>query len=164
MKKAFLPVLFLCSIITQFSFAQKKEGPFTHADTLRGSITPERAWWDVTHYAIHVTPDYEKKFIKGSNEIKFHVLNAGKTMQIDLQQPLNITSISYNNAELKYNRDGNVFFIDFPENLKPGTEQSIIINYEGIPREAVRPPWDGGWIFTKDKLGRPWMSVACEGL
>ena len=30
--------------------------------------------------------------------------------------------------------------------------------------EAVNPPWDGGWIWTKDSLGNPWMSVACQGL
>jgi len=27
---------------------------FTRADTLRGSNTPERAWWDVTFYDLHV--------------------------------------------------------------------------------------------------------------
>jgi aminopeptidase N len=164
MKRVFFASLFLCIATVQFSFAQKKEGPFTHADTLRGTVTPERAWWNVTHYNIHVTPDYEKKFIKGSNDIRFHVLQPGKIMQIDLQQPLNITSIIYNQKELKYTRDGNAFFIDFIEDLKAGSDESILINYEGNPREAVRPPWDGGWIFSKDQLGRPWMSVACEGL
>ncbi|MBS1934811.1 MAG: M1 family peptidase, partial [Bacteroidetes bacterium] len=134
MKKVITLLLFCCFIATQFTAAQKKEKPFTHADTLRGSITPERAWWDVVHYSIHVTPDYEKKFIKGSNEIRFRVLKPGMVMQIDLQQPLNITSISYNKKELKYNRDGNAFFIDFQQHLKQGTEQSVIINYEGNPR------------------------------
>ncbi|HEV3251054.1 MAG TPA: M1 family metallopeptidase, partial [Puia sp.] len=52
----------------------------------------------------------------------------------------------------------------FPVLLAAGTADSIGIDFEGKPRIAVRPPWDGGWIFTKDELGRPWMSVACQGL
>ena len=85
-------ILFLC---IENSFAQREPKPFTHADTLRGSITPERAWWDVLRYDIIVKPDYGNKTIKGSNEIKFHVLSPGKIMQIDLQEPLKITSVLY---------------------------------------------------------------------
>ncbi len=44
------------------------------------------------------------------------------------------------------------------------TSGSVLVYYHGKPREAVKPPWDGGWIWTKDSLGRPWMSVACQGL
>ena len=44
------------------------------------------------------------------------------------------------------------------------TEQQIEIYYHGKPKEAIRPPWDGGWIWKKDEQGRPWMSVACQGL
>src|SRR5580692_8520062 len=131
--------------------------PFTHADTLRGSIGPERAWWDVLHYSIEVKPDFEKKFISGSNEIQFKVISPGKIMQIDLQEPMDIVNIQWNNKSLAFHRMGNVFYVDFPELQKTGITESILIHFEGNPRVAVRPPWDGGWIFTRDKLGRPWM-------
>jgi aminopeptidase N len=138
--------------------------PFTHADTLRGSITEERAWWDVTYYNIHIRPDYEKKFISGTNEIKFKVIKKGKTMQIDLQEPLRIKTISWNNQSLQYTRSGNVFFVTFPSLLEPGKEETINVSFDGSPQIAKHPPWDNGWIFTKDKMGRPWMTVTCEGL
>ncbi|MBC7617282.1 MAG: M1 family metallopeptidase, partial [Pedobacter sp.] len=32
------------------------------------------------------------------------------------------------------------------------------------PRVARNPPWDGGFIFKKDKGGNPFVSVACQGL
>jgi aminopeptidase N len=154
-------MIVLQACIAQPSGTKRK---FTHADTLRGSITPEREWWDVIHYSISVRPDYEKKFIQGTNEIRFKVTKPGRFMQIDLQEPMTITGIHWNSRELKYEREGNVFHLEFPVLLAAGTTESIGIDFEGKPRIAVRPPWDGGWIFTKDEFGRPWMSVACQGL
>src|ERR1044071_4497821 len=80
---------------------------FTHQDTLRGSITPERAWWDATWYGITVTPDFNTKSIRGIVDINFKVLTAGKLMQIDLQQPLEIESVVWQHYKLAFKRNGN---------------------------------------------------------
>jgi aminopeptidase N len=151
---------------------------FTHQDTLRGSITPERAWWDVVSYNIYVAPDYNTKTIKGWNQIGFDINSDGRNrkMQIDLQQPMLIDSIIFNNKKVKtYKRNGNVYIIDFGKfnfivartlvkKDQPIELHSIKIYFHGKPREAINPPWDGGWIWTKDEKGRPWMTVACQGL
>jgi aminopeptidase N len=137
---------------------------FAHADTLRGSINPERAWWNVLYYDIQVTPDYEKKSIKGVTGIRLAALKAGTRFQLDLQTPLNIISIMWGNRSLSYKREGNAFHVSFPKEIKKGAIETITVKYEGVPRSAIRPPWDGGWIWTKDSKGRPWMSVACQGL
>ena len=84
-------------------------------------------------------------------------------MQIDLQQPLIIDSVIYKNRSLNFKRDGNVCFIEWPS-LDHMNDDSISIFYHGKPREAVNAPWDGGWVWTKDEKGRPWMTVACQGL
>jgi aminopeptidase N len=157
----------------------KKE--FTHQDTLRGSVTPERAWWDVENYNISVTPDYASKTIKGEVDLVFKVLKPGNKMQIDLQQPLEIDSMTLihyvhvgekpgflGRKKLeKFTREGNVYHVDLQETLEQSSTpdlRTLVISYHGKPREAVRPPWDGGWIWKKDEKGRPWMSVACQGL
>jgi aminopeptidase N len=137
---------------------------FTHQDTLRGSITPERAWWNVLKYAITVEPDFNSKTIKGSNTISFAVLQSNSKMQIDLQQPMELRSAKWNNTEIPFKRDGNVFYLTFPKTLPAGSSQQLMLAFEGKPREAIRPPWDGGWIWRKDSSGNPWMSVACQGL
>lgn len=137
---------------------------FTRQDTLRGSITPGRAWWDVTYYGVTVQPDFNTKSIKGLNNIHFTVLEAGSTMQLDLQLPMEITSVLWNNSQLKYTRDSNIYLIHFPEPLQKNSLQQLVVSFQGTPREAVRPPWDGGWIWKRDSKGRPWMSVACQGL
>ena len=148
---------------------------FNRQDSLRGSITPERAWWNVTRYNISVAPDYKTKTIKGWNEIVFEPIHYGKNkiMQIDLQQPMTIDSVKLENTYLIKNitREGNVYFINFgdyqfTDNAKPPLHRnySLWIFFSGKPREAVNPPWDGGWIFSKDAKGRPLMTVACQGL
>lgn len=163
-KFKWLLIICLCSNFGATAQLGPITQPFTHADTLRGSITPERAWWDVMHYTIHVTPDFAEKSIKGRVNIRFKVLYAGKRMQIDLQQPMQISKAVMSNKQLSFTRDGNVYYIELPESLGKGTVHTLSLSFGGNPVVAKRPPWDGGWIFTTDKQGRPWMSVACQGL
>jgi aminopeptidase N len=153
---------------TTASLAQAPSEPqkFTRADTLRGSISPQRAWWDVLHYAISVQPQFEAKTLAGTNTITFKVVNDGgpREMQVDLQEPLQMDSILWNGGQkISFRRDGNAWFLNMPQQKK-GAEQKVTIYYSGKPREAVRAPWDGGWTFTKDSLNRPWMTVTCQGL
>lgn len=138
---------------------------FTKADTLRGSNTAERSWWDVQRYEITVTPDFNTKSIKASCSITYKVLNNKSTiMQIDLQSPLTITSITQNGKSVSAKQVSPFVYHIQTDKFYTGNEGKIVIEYGGTPREAVRPPWDGGWIWKKDSLGRPWMSVACQGL
>jgi aminopeptidase N len=137
---------------------------YTHADTLRGTITPERAWWNLLKYDLAVTPSFEKKSLSGENAITFSAIADGQIMQIDLQEPMNIKGVTWRKKQLTYTREGNVFHVKFPKTIKAGSIETLNISYSGVPQVAVRPPWDGGWIWNKDQQGRPWMTVACEGL
>ncbi|MDP4215913.1 MAG: M1 family metallopeptidase [Bacteroidota bacterium] len=157
-----LMIFLSCSSLHAQLFGEKKG--FTHADTVRGSIGPARSWWNVIRYDIRVRPDYEKRSITGQNEIRFMAIQSGQTMQIDLRQPMNLISATWRKVALPFKREGNAFYISFPKTLARGSIETLTLNFEGNPVIAARPPWDGGWIFTRDKLGRPWMSVACQGL
>jgi aminopeptidase N len=137
---------------------------YTHADSLRGSIGPERAWWNLLKYDLAVTPDYTAKSLQGENAITFQATADGQTLQIDLQEPMKMVSATWGKKSLTYTREGNVFHVRFPKIVKGGSIETVLIKYEGTPKVAVRPPWGGGWIWTKDEQGRPWMTVACEGL
>lgn len=173
MKRQLLFLAFTFLLLTSCSLAQplNRKNNFTHQDTLRGTVGPERAWWDVLHYDINVTPDYDSKTIVGKVTIQYKVLPNQRSdyMQIDLQKPLTIDSIFYdgkmyiNYPGKPYYNEGNVWHIPLPR-ATTNSVHTIGIVYHGKPRIAVNPPWDGGWIFTKDAQGRPWMSVACQGL
>jgi len=168
--------IFKAILILNFSLLNinSVNAQFTHQDTLRGSNGQGRDWWDVMTYKIQVTPDYNSKSITGSNEITFKVTKQPKNgmMQIDLQQPLSIDNVFLDGKKIsKIKREGNVYWINLAKNKfntsgADGMEKvyKLSIFYRGNPIVAKRPPWDGGWIFTKDAKGRPWMSVACQGL
>ena len=160
-------IISLLLITSSLSFGQNNatKKVFTRADTLRGSITPPRAWWNVLRYDITVKPDFTNKSTVGKNIITYKVLNSNhtSTMQIDLQQPLQIDSVVLKTKKLVYNKEGNAWFVQVPQQ-KMNSINAVIVYYSGKPREAVRAPWDGGWTFTKDSLGRPWMTVTCQGV
>ena len=150
--------------LTSFAQLNTQSKTYTYKDTLRGTLTPERTWWDVQHYAIYVEPDYASKTIKGKVDIRFKVKSAGNVMQIDLQEPMELEKAYLGDDAVPYSRRGNAFFVTLNKNLPVGSEALLALKFSGKVQEAIRPPWDGGWIFSKDKLGRPWMSVACQGL
>ncbi|MDB5111690.1 MAG: peptidase family rane alanine aminopeptidase [Mucilaginibacter sp.] len=155
LKNYFLILLLILS--TCASEAQNKQ------DTLKGSVTPERVWWNVLHYALTVKPDYIKQTITGENTIEYRVVQNRHTpfMQIDLQSPLTIDSVKFNNRRLSYRQDGNAWMIKTPPTNNKGV-QKITIYYSGKPKVSVNAPWDGGLVWSRDSLGRPWMAVACQ--
>jgi len=138
--------------------------PTNRQDTLRGSITPERAWWDLTYYHLDIKVEPDKKFISGSNTVGYKVIESNKVMQIDLQKPMNITSVTSKNKELKFTREGNAFFIELRKKQKKGDINYIKINYEGFPKEAIRAPWDGGLSWKKDENDNHFIATSCQGL
>ena len=168
----FISLLFICftHVLAQ---PLSKKTVFTHADTLRGGNGPGRNWWDVTKYDLHVKFNIEDSTIRGFNNIAFKVLNSGEIIQVDLQEPLLIDSIylSYSITKgtgrsekiEKFTREGNAYFIR-DMHLDRGTHGVLTVYYHGKPTIAVRPPWDGGLIWTKDKSNSPWVSIACQGL
>jgi aminopeptidase N len=139
-------------------------GAVTRQETLRGSVTPEREWWDVLHYHLSIEFFPETRSIKGSNLITFKTLKAGDKMQIDLQTPLAITKISHGASELKFEREGNVYWVTFEKGLRKGIEDKIEIFYEGRPTESKNPPWSGGVSWGRDDLGEHFITTTCQGI
>jgi aminopeptidase N len=157
--RVFLLVL-LCGLL--HSNAQSQD--FTRADTLRGSITVERAWWDVTFYDLLVIPNANDSTITGVNTITYKALRPGLVMQIDLQEPLEITRAIQNGQQLSYTREGNAWFIDMNDIAPANALREIRIEYSGKPTVARRAPWDGGLVWARDSLSRPWIATACQGI
>ena len=137
---------------------------FTKQDSLRGSITPERIWWDLTYYHLDISVNPDKKFINGKNTVQYKVLNPHNVLQIDLQAPLKIIKVIQNGKKLKVVTNGNAHFIHLKDKQKIGNINSLDIYYEGYPKEAVRAPWDGGFSWKKDTNGNHFAATSCQGL
>ncbi len=143
--------------------AQRSPRTFTRADTLRGSNGPGRVWWDATFYDLHVAVSPADSSIRGWNAITYRALKPSAEMQIDLQMPLEVDSMVQSGKRVTYRRDGNAFFAAVPS-LAAGASATVTVFYHGKPRAAMRPPWDGGFIWQQDSLGRRWIATANEGL
>lgn len=137
---------------------------FSRADTLRGMLTPERSCYDVRFYHLDVKVDPAKQFISGSNTIFFTVDSAFSRMQIDLFKNMQIEKVTLDDGEpVPYQREFNAVFVHLPKMLAKSSSHRITVFYSGEPIVAKMPPWQGGFTWTRDSSGNPWVVVTCQG-
>lgn len=158
MKRPFLYLILISGVAS----AQN----FTRQDSLKGSDTQFRNFWDVKKYEISVEPDFAKRSVSGTNKITFEITKdvVNPVFQIDLQQPMNYKIIDSAEKLCSSKRDSDFIFIETNKNYKKGETHYFTIQFFGNPTIAKNAPWDGGWVFKNDDNGNPWMSVAQEGI
>ena len=154
---AFLPLLCVAAI----GAGQAPQRTYTRADVLRGAYGPYRANNDLLSYDLTVRVDPEKMFISGKNTIRFRMLKDDSRIQLDLFANLDVDKILQGATPLKYEREFNAVFVDFPRPLRKNSVYSIDFYYSGHPAETGR---FGGLAFRKDPSGHPWINTACQGL
>jgi aminopeptidase N len=154
--KVIFIVAFFLNVI--YLYSQSKN------DSLLGGNSIYRSWWDVKHYHLNIKPDFNTKSLTGYNEISFVVLNHNHHyLQLDLQLPLRIDSVFCDSSKINsVTQNGNFWNLNLP-NLKLETYHQLKVYFSGYPKVARNPPWDGGWVWKRDKNKNPWMSVACQG-
>jgi len=137
---------------------------FNRQDTLRGSITKERAWWDLTYYDLEINIIPKSKKICGKNTIHYKILEQNNIMQIDLQPPMKLTGAFQHENSLNIKKDGNAHFIKLLERQNKNNLDSITLYFSGRPREALNAPWDGGFSWGKDTDGNDFVATSCQGI
>jgi aminopeptidase N len=165
------PIIILSTVVLSllhFSTANsqfKSPSPriFNRQDSLRGSITPERSWWDLQYYHLDIAVNPNDSTINGSNTIYYKVVGPSGKMQIDLQEPLKISKVVQENKDLEFTREGSVYWITTDKNQEEGKTYSLVVTYGGRPKISVRPPWSGGITWKKDNNGLPFIASACQG-
>nr|WP_299203076.1 M1 family metallopeptidase [uncultured Brumimicrobium sp.] len=160
-KLVFIVFFFYSSMV--FAQLLQDERSYTRADTLRGALRPERTNFDVLKYTLDIKIRPKEKFIAGSNTITFHTIENMAVMQLDLFSNMKVDSIVYQGRHLKYKREFNAVFISFKNALDANVIDSLQFYYSGNPIVAKNPPWDGGFVFSKDKNGKDFIGVAVQG-
>jgi aminopeptidase N len=150
--------LLLLIVVTGYS-----QNSFTRKDSLQGGLRVERTSFDVQKYDLNITIDPEKRFIFGSNTISFKTTENTSKIQIDLFANMQVDSILHDKKQLKYTREFNAVFIEFPKEIKKNKNCEIQFFYSGNPIVAKNAPWDGGFVFKKDASDKPWIGVAVQG-
>jgi len=136
---------------------------FTEADTLRGKLSPLRTCYDVLFYDLDVKVDPDTKSIRGNTIIRFRSVNDFNLFQVDLFANMKIEKIVFHDTTLSYTRKYDAVFVQFPELIKQGVVEEIHIFYSGMPQLPDIPSLSGGFIWTQDKNGKPWIETVVQG-
>ena len=142
---------------------QYKLPDLTPNNLLIGNLNEYRSSYRVSFYDINIDFDIENKSINGFVTIKAESKRDLNKLQVDLAENLSIKKITHKNQELSYSREYDAVLIDFTSVINKGSMFDFTIFYQGIPQSADNPPWDGGFTWSKDKEGRDWIAVSCEG-
>ncbi len=153
----------LSFILISFQFSSFAQA-FTRGDSLRGQLNNARNWWDVVFYDLHIKVDDNSRSLTGKNTIYFKSLKPGANFQIDLQNPMKVDSFIFHSRKLEGKNEFNAWTYRLDATQVNPTKDSVTVYYSGIPRKAKLAPWDGGMVWAKDKQGRKWINVACQGL
>jgi len=143
-------------------YSQNRQN-FTKQDTLRGSITPERIWWDLNQYDLSITIKPETKYLTGKNTIHYKVLAKSNLIQIDLQPPMKLTKATQDSKELSIVKKGNAHFIKLSKEQIVGRFEKITVYFEGSPKISNNPPWEGGLTWKKDENDFDFIATTCQG-
>ena len=153
--------IFILIFIITFQFVSSQT--FTRKDSLQGGLRIERTCFNVLRYDLNIKINVDEKSIVGFNDISFKVVSNTSKIQIDLFDNMTVDSIIHNSKKLEYKRDFNAVFINFPSELQTGANEKITFYYSGKPKIAKNAPWDGGFVFKKDKNEKPFVGVAVQG-
>ena len=142
---------------------QYKLPELTKNNFLIGNLNDNRSSYRVSFYDINIDFDISKKSLNGFVTIKAESIRNLDKLQIDLAENLNIKKITYENQDISFSRELDAVMVDFKSTIKKGSIFEFTVFYEGIPQSADNPPWAGGFTWSKDKDGRDWIAVSCEG-
>ena len=151
------------SLLASAQLMQPKAA-FTRADSLRGGQPAARTCYDITYYHLDVKLDVANKFISGSNLFRFTATRDFTRLQFDLFANLAVEKVDYHGRPVPFTREANAVFVTFPQAIKQGSRDEFVVTYSGQPTVAKKAPWDGGFVFTQDAQGQPWVASACQGV
>ena len=128
--------------------------------TLRGSITPERGWWDLRHYHLDIAVDPVARTVGGVVYMRYRVTGPQNRLQIELQDPMVLHKVVQNGRQLSFTREHYSYFITLEETQVAGEDYTVEMHYSGAPKVAPRAPWDGGFTWKQDANGKPFAANA----
>lgn len=160
----FISTCILFLLISSCAKAQIAPSHYSREDILKGSITPEREWWDAIHYDLTIQVKPELKFITGVNVVSYKVLKPHQIIQIDLQKPMKLLAAVQDGKELSFRNEGAAYFIKLDKKQKKGKLNELVLKFEGSPVEGKRLPWDGGWTWQEDANGNTFAANANQGI
>ncbi|MEY4259139.1 MAG: hypothetical protein RL656_112 [Bacteroidota bacterium] len=154
---SFFLLFFLC-FFAKNALAQNRDISYMSSG---GKLHPLQANMDIRHYTIILDVDIDKKTIFGSTEIDMILSKPADTILLDLVYLLKVEKVKANDKQVNFQHVKDKIYITSTSPFQAG-KQKITIFYGGEPPVAVKPPWFGGFTWTKDRSGNPWVAINCQ--
>lgn len=127
-----------------------------------GKLSDNQAAIDTKEMRLVLTVDPDAKTISGFAETRYALKRDDlKVLELELVDSLRVTGVLVNGKPRPFKHGHNRLLINLPQGLKDSLVARI--DYEGHPTEARRPPWDGGFNWSRTDSGQPWVGVSCQG-
>lgn len=156
--------IFVLLFVSCAVFAQRDLG--VRPTDSGGVLMAEQAAYDVKSYDLSVRPDIEAQSIKGTVIVKALIVKPIDKFVLDLDYPFTVESVALLNGKqeqsLTFERKEGKIWIAFPKMQKAGKTVDVRVIYFGKPKVAPRPPWVGGFVWSKTKDGQPWVATAVQ--
>ena len=153
---------FFIFLLLSFVAQSQNDNKLTSRDlsylTSGGKLLPLQAIIDIRHYTITLNIDIKQQTINGSVEVSLNLSKKTDTILLNLVHLFTVTKITVNKKIAGFNQHDDKIFITSSTGFDMGN-QIVTIEYNGIPPVAIKPPWDGGFTWTKDKNGNDWVSI-----
>ncbi|MDQ3713385.1 MAG: M1 family metallopeptidase [Acidobacteriota bacterium] len=168
MTKKLFPKILICVLCLSASvFAQRDLG--ARPTGSGGVLMPEQAAYDVKSYDLAVRVNPQEQSIKGILTAKALIVKPIDKFVLDLDMPFTVESVDLvfplkdkGDTPLKFERKEGKIWISFPNMQKAGRTIDVRVAYSGKPRVAPRPPWVGGFVWSKTVDGSPWFATAVQ--
>ena len=130
--------------------------------TSGGKLNPVQANMDIRHYTIALDVDMMNQSISGYTEVSMNLLKKTDTILLDFIHLYNVSKITVNGKSANVVHHDDKLFITSSNGFESGAA-NVRVYYAGKPPVAARPPWDGGFTWSKDSNGNDWMSINIQG-
>ncbi len=148
-------------VIALYFFILKLQAQDLGNITSGGKLKPLQAIMDIRHYTIALDVDINQKAINGYAEIEVNLSSPTDTLLFDFIHLLQIKKILVDGREQNFSlKDDQIFITN--KSAFTAEKHKVRIYYGGNPPIAINPPWEGGFTWTKDKNGNPWINIVCQ--
>jgi aminopeptidase N len=131
--------------------------------TSGGPLKPEQAIMDIRHYTLDLRVDTQTHSISGAATIDLILSQATPVLVFDLLDSFHIHSVQVNGTEEPYTYANKLLTIT-PHTPSEKGRISVKVVYDGKPHVALHPPWEDGFIWSRDSSGNPWIAITAEGI
>ena len=157
-RRSGMMLILLSCILTFQSVAQDRD---ISSLSYGGKLHPLQANMDIRHYTLSLAVDIAKQTINGFTEVDMILAAPTDTMLLDLVNHFTVSAVTVNGKKATFNHANHRLLITTGGNRLSG-KAVVRINYGGEPPVAVRPPWLGGFTWTQDRSGNPWVAINCQ--